>query len=162
MDQTRAVVSGVITIIVAVTLVSGPLVGAVDLTDQPGCEPSGAGGTADIAVESLPDEATITTGRFGSETYYLSIPDAVVTVSNVSGHPLVSYRVSIPTMGRQVGTTAFLCPSVSARQTLSISRLTLDNPPEQSEYEATLRVTLKERDGDTVVREKPITVEVQR
>lgn len=162
MDQMRAVVYGVTAIIVAVTLASGPLVGAVDLTGQPGCEPSGESGTADIEVQSLPEQATITTGQFGSGTYYLSIPDAVISVSNVSGHPLVSYDMSIPAMGRQTGTTTFLCPSVSGQQTLSISRLTLDSPPEQSEYEATLRITLEERDGDTVVREKPITIEVQR
>jgi len=164
MEETRLAVYGVAGFILMVTLVSGPLVGAVDLTQEPtGCtEPIGSG-SATVDVDSLPDSATISKGQFGAETYYLDVPDGSATVTNVTGQPILSYTISIPELGRTAGPTLFLCADQSSQQTLSIQRLTIDeNTLDDEAYDATLTLILRGDGEEVLVREQSITVEVQR
>lgn len=163
MDEMRAAVYTVAGFILLVTLVSGPLVGLVDLTHEPpGCDAPLGSGSATITVESLPDRATISKGQFGADTYYLDVPDGAVTVSNVSGQPLLAYDLSIRELGLSVGPTLFLCSGQSPSQSLTIQRLTLDEAEIQADsYDATLTLVLRGDGAEVVVREKPITVEVE-
>lgn len=163
MAETRSVVYGVVGVILLVTLVSGPLVGAVDLTHKQRCRAPVGSGSASVTVDSLPDRATISQGKFGSKAYYLQVPDGAVTLSNVTGQPLISYDISIPAMGLTTGPTMFLCAGQSRRQTLSIQQRTIDRDELTADsYNATLTVTLRADGEETVVREKPIVVEVER
>jgi len=164
MEETRLAVYGVTGFVVLVTLVSGPLVGAVDLTQEPrGCTAQIGSGTADISVESLPDSATISKGQFGAETYYLEVPDGSVRATNVSGQPILSYTISIPELSRSAGPTLFLCAHQSARQQLSIQRLTIDESElDADSYDASLTLLLRGDGEEITVREQSITVEVQR
>ncbi|MEF8977175.1 MAG: hypothetical protein V5A21_13190 [Halapricum sp.] len=162
MDETRLAVYGVTGLILAVTLLSGPLVGAVDLTEESTCDAPVGSGSATVTVDSLPEKATISKGKFGSEVYYLDVPDGQATVANVSGQPLLSYDLSIPEMGFSAGPTLFLCDGQSATQTLSIRKSTFEEEDIQADsYNATLSVTLRADGSETVVREKSITVEVE-
>jgi hypothetical protein len=164
MDATRLAVYGVAGIVLAVTLVSGPLVGAVDLTQEPqACSAPVGTGTATVSVDSLPDSATISKGEFGSEVYYLQVPDGSATVENVTGQPTLSYTISIPELGRTAGPVLFLCADQSARQPLSIDRRTIEEEDLTADsYEATLTLLLRGDGGETLVREKAITVEVEQ
>jgi len=164
MEETRLAVYGVVGVVLVVTLVSGPLVGAVDLTQEPtGCmEPVGSG-SATVEVDTLPDSATISKGQFGAKAYYLNVPDGSVTVTNVTGQPILSYTISIPELSRTAGPTLFLCADQSSQQTLSIQRLTIDeNTLDDETYDATLTLVLRGDGEEVLVREQSISVEVQR
>ncbi|MFB6188412.1 MAG: hypothetical protein ABEI57_00875 [Halapricum sp.] len=163
MAEAQSVVYGVVGVILLVTLVSGPLVGVVDLTHAQRCTAPVGSGSASVTVDSLPDRATISKGKFGSEAYYLQVPDGAVRLSNVTGQPLLSYDISIPEMGLTTGPTLFLCAGQARRQTLSIRQRTIDqNELDANSYNATLTVSLRADGNETVVREKPIVVEVDR
>lgn len=164
MEETRLAAYGVTGFVLLVTLVSGPLVGAVDLTQEPrGCTAQIGSGSANVSVESLPDSATISKGDFGAETYYLEVPDGSATVANVTGQPILSYTISIPELGRTAGPTLFLCADQSGRQELSIQRLTIDEADlDADSYDATLTLFLRGDGAEVLVREQSITVEVRR
>lgn len=164
MEETRLAVCGVTGFVLLVTLVSGPLVGAVDLTQEPqGCTAQIGTGSATVSVESLPDSAAISKGQFGAETYYLEVPDGKVRVTNVTGQPILSYTISIPELGRTAGPTLFLCAHQSARQELSVQRITIDEGDlDADSYDATLTLRLRGDGDEVLVREKSITVEVRR
>lgn len=163
MDETRLAVYGVAGFVLVVTLVSGPLIGAVDLTQEPrGCSAPVGTGSATVTADSLPDSATISKGQFGGDTYYLRVPDGEITVTDVTGQPVLSYTLSIEGLGRSAGPTLFLCADQSNQQPLSIQRRTIDDAKlDADSYEGTLTLVLR-GDDETLVREKSITVEVQR
>jgi hypothetical protein len=163
MDETRLAVYGVAGFVLVVTLVSGPIVGAVDFTQEPqACSAPVGTGTATVSVDSLPDSATISRGEFGSGVYYLQVPDGSAAIRNVTGQPTLSYTISIPELGRTAGPVLFLCADQSIRQPLSIERRTIEADDLTADtYEATLTLLLR-GDEETLVREKSITVEVQR
>lgn len=164
MDTSEASVAVAVGVIVAVTLLSGPLAGAVDLTPatSEGICTDSTNASVDVTVESLPDSATLSEGRYGSQTYYLRVPDAVATVQNITGCPFLVYEFDIEEMSYGVSTTAFLSPDRTGRQTLEIERI----PREASEitreqYNATTRLLIRTDAGDTVVREESFVIEVE-
>lgn len=165
MDAARGSVYGAVALIVAVTVLSGPLVGVVDLTYErgTGLTDEAGSGSVDVAVQSLPDRGTISEGRYGSQKFYLRVPDAVVTLSNVTGQPLVKYDLDIPGLGLSTGTTAFVTDAAAGRKTLSISQQTFE-PDElsQDRYDATVSVLVRADGNATVVAERSIVIEVER
>ena len=165
MDTAQRAVVAAVSTIVAVTLLSGPLVGAVDLTTESGTGISDelGEGSAEVSVESLPTDLTISEGRYGSEQFFLRVPDATVRLSNVTGQPLLKYNIRIEDLGYSSGTTLFISAEQEGTNRLSLTRSTFDaGEIRQDSYEATLSVSLRANGTERVVRERAVVVEVER
>lgn len=165
MDAARGSVYAAVALIAAVTIISGPLVGAVDLTYERGSGITDdiGSGSADVVVHSLPESATISEGRYGSQTVYLRVPDARITLSNVTGQPLLKYDLDIPELGFSTGTTTFVTERSEGRKTLSIPRKTFDaSEIERDRYEATVSILVRADGNTTVVDQRSMNVEVKQ
>lgn len=160
----RGAVYGAITIITLVTLLSGPLVGAVDLTSEPdtGITDDLGNGSADVSVLSFPETASISEGRFGSEQLYLRVPDATYRLSNVSGQPSIEYTLLLEENYYSTSTTSFVTAAEEGRRTASLDRVTFQRSELQRDrYNATLSLVLRANGNETVIREERFVVEVE-
>jgi hypothetical protein len=166
-----------VVVVVAVTLVSGPLVGGIDFTkpreapDSSFCQRSG---NASVSVVSV-DESSFTLEQqsYGARSYLVDGEPTVVSVDDVTGCPLVSYEVRIPALGffsRRVyflgngGETPTTKPgSPTTGRTISMSLVGGSFDPDsvdQRSYEGVLVVGVQ---GDTnrTIYESNITVGVR-
>ncbi|WP_372480586.1 hypothetical protein ACAH01_06245 [Halomicrobium sp. HM KBTZ05] len=160
MDVDRAVVWGVVGLVAVTTLVSGPLVGAVDLTSDAET-PAYGSGSVTVESASLPERATLTAGRFGAGEYTLRVPDATVAITAVEGRPLLVYRLEIDERGYTRSTTHFLSTESVGSYAASMSDDTF--PPDtvnRTSYEGRLQVVVRANDTSRVVAERSTTVEV--
>lgn len=100
MNEERAIVGGFVAIVVATALLSGPLLGQVDLTGTASSESYGfAEGSATVGDVEFPDTAVLRSGRYGAEIFYLEIEPARADLQRVVGQPALTYSLSIPDMG---------------------------------------------------------------
>lgn len=156
MDPVRGARLLVGAVIVAVLLVSGPLVGAVDLTPAD----RGIGdGTAEVTVERT-DDPVIDRGRFGTNVTYLRIPPAVVDVHGVEGRPRLVYTVRVPALGFERTATRLVDRPGRTRVRMSpraFERTTYD----QSSYRAELLVRVQSFETDEVVYRRNVSVDVR-
>lgn len=160
MNTERGVVYGVIGLVLATTLVSGPLVGAVDFTTAPEQRSFGSG-NATVGDVSLPSSTEITSGRFGSGEYYVLVPDATLTVANVTGTPLLAYQFSIPALGYSRSTTHFVTSSDTGTYELSLKRDAIEpSRVENRSYDGTVTVFLRSNESERRLAERNVTVEV--
>lgn len=160
MDAERATVWGVVALVVVTTLVSGPLVGAVDLTTEPD---DGQFGTGSVTVDSvsLPDRATLTAGRFGAGEYTLRVPDATAELSAIEGRPILVYRLSIVERGYTRSTTHFLSERNGGTFSLSLADDSFDpGTVEETDYDGQLQVVVRSGNESRVVANRSIPVEV--
>jgi len=160
MDRSRGLSAVAVTVILGVTLVSGPAVGLVDLT-QPRFDPGNIGqGNATVSEVRTPATVQLKQG-LETESYYLETPDATIRVTAIQGRPTVAYKLAIPSMGYSRGTTHFLGPDDTGWVSLSLARDTLPGDRvSASSYEGTLSVTLRYNGTERVLSERPVTVEV--
>lgn len=160
MNRERVVVYGVVGLVLATTLASGPLVGAVDFTTAP--EPrSFEGGDATVTDVSLPASATISPGRFGSGEDYLRVPDGAVTLANVTGTPMLAYQISIPEIGYSRSTTHFVTDADEGPYALSMERDAIESSRvADGSYNGTLAVYLRSNQTERTVADRNVTVEV--
>lgn len=160
MNRAGSVVWGTVLVVVAVGVLSGPLVGAVDLTTEPP-DPEALGtGAATVDVESVPTDARLDETAY-SGAYALEIPAATVAVSNVTGEPMLVYRLRIPELGAQRSTVFFLDGETEGELALSIESESVDAERiTQDEYDAELRLLLRADGDDEVLHESDVTVEV--
>lgn len=163
MDLTRGLVGGTAAIIIGVALLSGPLLGAVDLTQARSDDRGTLGyGSAEATVVSLPDDPRLVKGEYGSETYYLRVGAATVDVSNVEGRPMLVYKIRIPELGYARGTTTFLDSGANGPRQFSIEEDAI--PPEQvtrEQYEGELVVIVRSGNEGRVIERKAVTVTVE-
>jgi hypothetical protein len=158
MDRSRLLVWGAVAVICSVPVLSGPVVGLVDLTREP---LAGVGeGSATVDAVEAPD-----TGRFdralSSDSYVLKVPDARIRVAAIEGRPLVSYKLSITAMQYSRATTHFLSADDTGWVDISLARETFaPDRVEQSTYEAELSLVLRVNDTKETLHEGPITLEV--
>lgn len=163
MDRSRVLSAVAVSVILGVTLLSGPAVGVLDLTRER-VDTTGIGqGNVTVDAVDAPDTAALDRA-VASESYYLEVPAARVHIASVSGRPTLSYRVEIHELGYTRGSTHFLDAddadddgwiAVSLeRSTFSGDRIT------ESAYDGTLSVVLRYNDTERVVYEEPVTVEV--
>jgi hypothetical protein len=158
MDRSRLLVAVSVTVIFGVTLVSGPVVGAVDLTTP---RIDGAVGQGNMTVSSVdaPDTGRIDRG-LQSESYYLKVPDARLSVASIEGKPVVTYAISIPGLNYTRSTAHFLSAEDDGKVALSLAKDTLsDQRVNELSYEGTLSVVLR-GDDDREIYEDAISVEV--
>jgi len=158
MDRSRLAVWGAVALICCVPVLSGPVVGLVDLTKAP---LEGVGdGSATIDDVQTPDTARFDRA-LSSDSYVLKVPDARIHVAAIEGRPLVSYKLSIPAMQYSRATTHFLSADDTGWVDISLARETFAPANvTQSSYEAELSLILRVNDTKQVLHDGPITVEV--
>lgn len=160
MDTERAVVYGIVSVILTTTLVSGPLVGAVDLTTEPEQSTPGSG-NATISDVSLPSSAEISQGRYGAGERYLRVPDATVDLVDVTETPLLAYEISIRGLGYSRTTTHFISEANEGTFALSIERDSMAASTVQNDsYDGRLRVFLRTDGNERLLGSRNVTVEV--
>lgn len=163
MARSRTFVHAVVGCILAVTLVSGPLVPAMDFT-QAAPERGAIGeGNATVEVLSAPDRAELARGSYGSGSYYLTVPDATVRLAGVTGKPMLVYELRLPERGYSRGTTHFLSAAQTGTYAVSLERDSwLPEEVEQDSYEGELVILLRNGNGDRTVYRGNVTVAVER
>lgn len=147
-------------------IVSGPLVGAVDISEPPadqGTAPVPGDGTATVSVISTPESATIESTRFAAEGYLIDVPNATIDVTNLTGHPMVVYKLRIPELTYVGGTTTVLNRNFTGRQELTMRQLSIDGEEEmQDEYRGELLIVKREHEQDTTLYQGNVTISVKR
>jgi hypothetical protein len=160
MDAERATVWGVVGIVVVTTLVSGPLVDAVDLTTESSHDGLGTG-TVTVDSASLPDRGTLTAGRFGAGEYTLRVPDATLELAAVEGRPVLVYRLSIPERGYTRSSTYFLSAGDAGAFSVAPAEDNYEpNTVGADAYGGRLQVIVRANDSSRVIAERSITVAV--
>ena len=157
-------VYGAVAVIVTVTLLSGPLVGAIDLTSEEdrGLTDDLGNGSADVEVLSFPESATISEGRYGSEQYYLRVPTATYRLSNVTGQPAVEYSILLRENYYSTSTSTFVTSESEGERTASLERVVFDESElERGAYNATLSLVLRANGDETMIRNTSFVVEVE-
>lgn len=164
MELHRIAVYATVAVVVAVAVASGPLVGAVDLTrerDDPGDAGSPGEGSVDVTVLSLPDRATLDRGAYGAAAYTLRVPDARVRLANVTGQPMVVYKIELRELGYSRGTVHFVTADQAGPFSLELERDSLSpDDVTRDRYEGRLTVLVR-ADGERIVERAAITVDVR-
>lgn len=160
METERAAVYGVIGLVLATTLVSGPIVGAVDFTTATD-NPAYGGSNATLHGVSLPESAELGQGRYGAGEYILRVADATITVDEVVGGPVLAYRISIPSMEYSRTTTHFITAANTGPYAVSMADDSLaTSMVENHSYQGQLFVFLRSNGTERRLAERNITVEV--
>lgn len=152
-------------LLLGVTLLSGPLVPQIDLVtsdeapDSRFCE---ADGNASITVRDVPLESfTLEERRFGVDTYYLAGSDSTVYVDDVTGCPVLVYRLTIADLNYFGQQLYFLPDSEGQEVSMTVVEGTF-NPEEiqQRSYDATLTILLRGDQRRTIYQEN-VTIRTQ-
>jgi hypothetical protein len=160
MERSRAAVYATAAVILLVTVASGPLVGAVTVPKGGVSGPAPGTGSATVSVVSMPDRATLEPGQYGTDVYYLKVPDAAVDVSAVTGRPVLTYSLSVPEL-KSRSSVFFLRPGEQGRTELSMDRLSFDpGAVDRERYTGELRLVLRGSGGETTLYREPVVVEV--
>ena len=148
--------------ILVVSLFSGPLVGAVDLSPPDPLEAPGDG-SADIDVVSVPVEGRLDPAGYSDNKYVQSLPPATVEVSNLSGNPMVIYKLRVREVGYVASTTHFLDGEPEGQQTLTMEGAVLNRTSLPREtYRGELLVIKRVHERDTVLYRGNVTLRVGR
>lgn len=142
-------------------VVSGPLVGGVDLTRA---ETPPGDGTAEVAIERAPaDEIVLERGSFGAGRYHLTAPPFVLTVESVDGNPVIRYTVDVPDLWLTVSSRYDLA-GTEGKQLRLRPNPTGVSPQrvERGRYNATVSIWLRTGDVETDLLQRPVTIEVRR
>lgn len=164
MDPERLAVAGVVATVLVVSLLSGPLVAGVDLSPTPTDDgPPPQTGNATVGVLSTPDSVRLEKGSFGADApYTLYVPDATVGISNVTGGPLLVYKLRIPELGYSRGTTLFLDDSSTGTRSVALEQTTLDEELPEDQYRGELLLLLRGDGPERTLSRGNVTVEVKR
>lgn len=140
---------------------SGPLVGAVDVTQQE--TPPGEGSTV-VSVNAVPTgQVTLERGRFGSGRYHLAAPPGAITVDRVEGNPAVRYTIDIPSLWITATSRYELAGTEGTQMELRPEPIGISpQRVEQDRYDAILTIWIREGDRERQVFVERITIEVQR
>lgn len=161
MNRPRALVYATVAIVLGVSLLSGPAIGLVDLT-TPRYDMSGLG-EGNATVDAVETQSTVTLERgYQSESYYLTVPDARIHFSTLSGKPTVAYGIEIPELGYSRSTTHFMTAGQSGWVTISLREDTFaDDEVTESGYDGRLTIVLRDSSGKTLVENKSVRIEVE-
>jgi hypothetical protein len=155
---------GTVAVVLAVLVLSGPLVGIVDLTPETRGAAELGEGTANATVVGDPTaDLAITPGRFGTNVSYLRIPPAVVDVRRVEDRPRLLYSVSVPRLDFERSVSEPLNERVDGRITLRMDDRAFTNARIRNEsYRATVVVRVQSFEGTQTVYRRNATVPVRK
>lgn len=147
-------------VVAVVTVVSGPLVGAADLTRA--APPAGPGEAA-VTVETVPaDEIVLERGRFGAGRYHLAGPPAVVAVESIRDNPVVRYTVDVPGLWTTATSRYELAGRAGQRLQLRPSPVGISpQRVQRGQYEATVAVWLRTDDRERDLYQQRVAIEVR-
>jgi hypothetical protein len=164
MRTERVSVGLVVAAILVASLLSGPLVAGVDLSttaDDDGPAPETGNATVDLV--DVPGTATLEKGSFGADApYALTVPDATVRLSNVTGGPLLVYKLRIPELGYTRGTTLFLDGSMAGQRSVTLERTTVEKDLQRDRYRGELLLLFRGDGPERTLYRGNVTVEVRR
>ncbi|MFC6836242.1 hypothetical protein [Halomarina ordinaria] len=159
MDTGRTAVSVAVVAIVATLVLTGPY-GPVDATTAAADGFGSDGGEASVAAVSLPDDATLTAGRYGAEAYTLRVPPATADVERVTGRPMLVYEVRVPALGYSRVSLASLDEGgEDVRLTLASDTFAPERIDRET-YDGEVLVTVRSGEESRVVERAPLTVRV--
>jgi len=154
------VVSGVVAVIVVTAIVSGPLVSGISVASESDVE-LGADGSLTIASVTFPETATIEAASYGAANAYLKVPAATVEFGSITGNPTLVYTLRIEALGLQRTTSHFLDSTYGPTFEATMATGTLDESAlDQSQYEGTLSLSVRNGTGQRTAAQRNITVEV--
>lgn len=163
MDAERLTVTVVVVAVIAVSLLSGPLAAGIDLSQAPDQRPTAGTGSATVEVVSVPETVRLEKGSFNADApYTLLVPDATVELSNISGGPLLVYKLRMPALGYTRGTTHFLDASMDGRQSVTLDRTTVDKDLTRDQYRGEFLLILRGDGTERTLYRGNTTVEVTR
>lgn len=160
MDAATGVSLAAGAVVVVALVLTGPLVGAVDVG---GTDRSELGdGTATVEAVSPEHPPAVTPGRFGTGVAYLRIPDVRVRLSSVSGRSRLVYRVSVPALGFERVGNRRLAPDARGTVTVGMADRAFEYARLDHEaYAASLAVRVQSFAVDRTVYRANVTVEVR-
>lgn len=108
------------------------------------------------------EEIVVNEGRFGTETWYLRVPDATVTVDSVAQDPRLVARLEVPGLNVDRAETKQLTGGATGRHRLGLGSIPLGpNRPGGGPYRGTLTVRVQSFSVDETVYNESVTVEVE-
>lgn len=151
-----------VTVILAGLLLTGPLIGVVPLGGS-AAEQLGDGNAtvADVAIAT--EVFAISEGRFGTEMWYLRVPDATVDVAATDGRSRLVYRLQVPALNVETVSTAPIASGATGPRHLSI-----DDPAfaprtiGRDSYQARVTIRVQSFAVDRTVLDETVAVEVRR
>lgn len=152
-----------VAVVLAGTLLSGPVLGVFTLDGPVGTDQLGDGTATVSSVSVDADRLVISDGRFGTGMAYLRVPDAVVDVERATGNSRLIYRLEVPALEIDTDSTAALASGRSGTH-----RLRIDDPAFEHEdvtaerYTATVAVRVQSFAVDETLYRENVTVEVTR
>jgi hypothetical protein len=157
----------VVAVVLVTSLLSGPLIGAADLTPAPEIDDSfGPGqGSMNVTVHSVPDQARLVESDFGAGAYFLRMDSADVTLSNVRGQPILVYKLRISGLIFVSSRNTFVTEADEGRMSVPFAEDTVQRErmnESVQEYPAEIVVGVLANDEERVVHRTNVTVEVQR
>ncbi|RXK47251.1 hypothetical protein [Halorientalis pallida] len=154
---------GTVAVVLVVLVLSGPLVGVVDLTPESRGAAELGDGTANVTVTGDPGaDLAITSGRFGTNVSYLRIPPAAVDVHHVEERPRLLYLVSVPGLGFERSVTEPLDERVDGRVNIPMSDRAFAHVRVRNDsYRATVVVRVQSFEETRTVYRRNTTVPVR-
>jgi hypothetical protein len=159
MDPTHATTAAAAVVVVVTLVLTGPLVGTVDV----GAREDGLGdGTATVDAVSLAHDPAVTPGRFGTGVVYLRIPDAETRLSAVEGRSRLVYAFSVPALGfERVGNRQVTPGSPESVSVGMADRAFPRGQLDRDRYTAVVEVRIQSFAVDRTVYADTVTVEVR-
>jgi hypothetical protein len=155
----RTAYRGAVSVLVIVSLLSGPVGVGLDLT--PGDDVSLGDGDASITVLAPEgDDLAVTAGRFGAEVAYLRIPDLAIRVDSVEGSPRVVYRVLVPELATVTETRVLTSADTGRLRVDATDRAIPYGDVTESAYQGQLEVRVQSFTTDRTVINRTMSVEV--
>lgn len=154
----RVVAAATVAFVLVGAVLTGPLLGIFEpppQTDEVG------DGTAQVgAVSVATEDIAVTYGRFGTDTWYLRAPDAVVRIDRTDGRSQLVARLRVPELEVDEVTRQSVPPGGTGRYTLSHGSIALGpDRPTGGPFRGRLTVSVQSFRGDRTVFNETVTVE---
>ena len=148
-----------VAVVIVVLVFSSSFVGFSFTQSESGTLGHGNATVSSVAVDV--SDVRITPGRFGTDISYLRVPDAQVSVDDISGQPRLVYRLVVPALDRDLTATQLLDRSGPTTVRLSDAAFTADQLDAES-YEGRVTVRVQSISSDYTVFNESTTIEVTR
>lgn len=153
---------GLLTVVIFLSILSGPLVAAIDLTPSSQDYSTFGNGTASLSVQSFDSDAVVLRkGEYGSGAYLLEVPDIVVNIQEVQGSPFIVYKIRVPELGYTRSSVSVLNPEMNG--TMHISLATDEIAPDrvtQSAYQAEIILLVRSGHEERVLFRESVSLRV--